>query len=181
MSKSVDQTSRRALLSGASLAAAAALTAGALTNAVAIGTTRPATADPALKAIREHWEAKKELHAACEANDLDMDECPRKTAAEDRAMDAELSLFSTRPTTLHGIAALLLYVTSVAYDTCDESIYDYARGWKNLPELQNAVANFHQEVAAAFRVTEGGAGGSSFQIVDLMQWELSDPEDRTPN
>jgi hypothetical protein len=87
-----------------------------------------------------------------------MEECPRKLAAAGRAMDAELSLFSTGPTTLYGIAALLVYVTSVAYDTCDESIYDYARGWQNLPELEGEVANFHQRIAAAFRaITEGGA------------------------
>jgi hypothetical protein len=151
-------TSRRALLTGAPLAAATALAGGAITNAVAIGTTRPS--DPALNAIRAHWEAKKELQAACEANGLDMEECPRKWAAECRAMDAELSLFSTRPTTLCGVAALLLYVTSEAYDTEDQTIFEYARGWKNLPELQDAVANFHQHVAAAFRaITEGGARG----------------------
>jgi hypothetical protein len=149
-------TSRRTLLTRA--AAGAALAAGATANAVAIGMTRPETADPALRAVREHREAKEELHAACAANDLDMDECPRKTAAESRAMDAELALFTAHPTTLYGIAALLLYVTTVAYDTGDETIYEYARGWQNLSELQAAVANFHQQVAEAFRViTEGGA------------------------
>jgi hypothetical protein len=151
-------TSRRDLLTR--VVAGAALAGAAGVNAVAIGATRPTPADPALKAILEHSEAKKELQAACEANGLDMEDCPRKSAAEDRAMDADLLLFSTRPTTLYGVAALLLYVTSVAYDTCDQSIYEYVHGWKNLPELQDAVANFHQRVAVAFRaIAEGGARG----------------------
>src|ERR1700760_3798730 len=108
-------TSRRALLAGAPLAAATALAGGVVANAVAIGTARPDEGDPVLAVIREHRETKEELQAACEANGLDMEECPRKWAAECRAMDVELSLFSTCPTTLYGVAALLLYVTAEAY------------------------------------------------------------------
>jgi hypothetical protein len=151
---SINRTSRRALLAGAP---AAALTAGAAANGAVLGIARaagadPVTSDPALKAIREHRAAREELRAACEANDLDMEECPRKWAAECRQMDAELALFSTRPTTLYGIAALLLYVTTASDDGGDdETIYEYARGWQNLPELEDAVANFHQRVAGAFR------------------------------
>jgi hypothetical protein len=150
MSKS-NTTSRRALLAGAPAAAAAALAADAAANALAAPVIDQHKIDPALSAVREHREAKEELQAACEANDLDMEECPRKWAAECRAMDADLTLFSTRPTTIYGIAALLVYVSAAAYDTGDETIYEYARGWQNNSEPQAAVANFHEQVAAAVR------------------------------
>jgi hypothetical protein len=74
-------------------------------------------------------------------------------------MDAELALFTARPTTLYGIAALLLHVTTATDDGEEgETIYEYARGWQNLPELEDAVANFHQRVAGASRnIIERGA------------------------
>jgi hypothetical protein len=138
-------TSRRTLLTRA--VAVSALAGGALANMVAIGTARP-KADPVLAVIREHREAQEELKAACDANDLDMDECPRKSAAERRARGADLPLFTTRPTTLLGIAALLLYVTSEAHEICrdedGQTVIEYARGWENDTELQCALVQFHE-------------------------------------
>jgi hypothetical protein len=153
-------TSRRTILARA--AAAAALAGGVIANAVAIGTSRPTKADPVLAVIREHLEAQEELKAACDANDLEMDECPRKEAAQRRAGGAELPLFTTRPTTLLGIAALLMYVTSEAHEICREddgqTVIKYARGWKNDTELLAALKRFPQHVDDAFQaITEGGA------------------------
>jgi hypothetical protein len=46
-------------------------------------------------------------------------------------MDAELALFTARPTTLYGIAALLLHVTTATDDGEEgETIYEYARSWR---------------------------------------------------
>jgi hypothetical protein len=153
-------TSRRTLLTSA--VAVATLACGAIANVAAIGTTRPTNADPALAVIREHHEAREELKAACDANDLDMDECPRKSAAERRARGADLPLFTTRPTTLLGLAALLMYVTSEAHEVCrdedGQTVIEYARGWVNDTELLDALERFHELVTHAFQaITEGGA------------------------
>jgi hypothetical protein len=52
-----------------------------------------------------------------------------------------------------------LHVTTATDDGEEgETIYEYARGWQNLPELEDAVANFHQRVAGASRnIIERGA------------------------
>jgi hypothetical protein len=153
-------TSRRALLTRAVAGAALAGAAGA--NAVAIGMTRPATVDPVLAVIREHREAQEELQVACDANDLDIDQCPRKTAAENRAKGVELQLFTTRPSTVLGVAALLLYVTSEAYlpEEDGQTVIEYALGWENDTNLQDALGQFHQHITAAFQtITEGGVRG----------------------
>jgi hypothetical protein len=152
-------TSRRTLLTRA---VAAALAGGAGANALAIGMARPTEADPVLAVIREHREAQEELQAACDANDLDMDECPRKEAAQRRAVGAELPLFTTRPTTLLGLAALLMYVTSEAHEICREedgqTVMEFARGWQNETELLDAIARFPRHIDAAFdTITAGGA------------------------
>jgi hypothetical protein len=153
-------TSRRTLLTRA--VAVSALAGGAIANAVAITTGRPMIADPVLAAIREHREAQEELQAACDANDLDMDECPRKEAAQRRAVGAELPLFTTRPITLLGLAALLMYVTSGAHEICREedgqTVIEFARGWQNETELLDAIARFPRHIDAAFdTITAGGA------------------------
>jgi hypothetical protein len=155
-------TSRRAFLAGAPAATALAVAGGAAVNAVVIGTTTPPKVDPVLAVIREHREAQEELQAACNANDLDMDECPRKAAAERRARDAELPLFTTRPTTLLGISLLLMYVNSEAHEVCrdedGQTVIEFARGWVNDTELLDAIARFPQHIDAAFRaITAGGA------------------------
>jgi hypothetical protein len=155
-------TSRRDLLTRA--VAGAALAGAAGVNVAAIGATISAISDPVLAVIREHREAKEELQAACDANDLDMDECPRKAAAEKRAKAVELPLFTTRPTTPLGVAALLLYVTSEAHDICREedgqTVLEFARGWQNDTELLEALEQFHGFVADAFQaIAVGGARG----------------------
>jgi hypothetical protein len=159
----IEQTdkSRRAFLLAAPAATALAVTGATIANAVVIGTATTPKADPVLAVIREHREAQDELQAACDANDLDMDECPRKSAAERRARDAELPLFTTRPTTLLGISALLMYVNSEAHEICREedgqTVIEYARGWVNDTELLDAIARFPRHIDAAFQaITAGG-------------------------
>jgi hypothetical protein len=154
--------SRRAVLTR--VVAGAALAGAAGVNMATIAASRPTEADPVLAAIREHREAQAELKAACDANDLDIDECPRKAAAENRAKDSELPLFTTRPTTALGVAALLLYVNSAAHEICREkdgqTVIEYARGWENDTELQDAIARFPQHIDDAFQaITEGGVRG----------------------
>jgi hypothetical protein len=68
------------------------------------------SADAIFAVIKEHREAKAALFVACKANDLDFEDCPNKIAADDRVWEASLSLFSTVPTTLAGISALLRYL-----------------------------------------------------------------------
>jgi hypothetical protein len=153
-------TSRRNLVTRA--VAGAALAGAAGVNAVAIGaSTMP---DPVLAVIREHREAQEELQAACDANDLDIEQCPRKSAAEKRTKAVELPLFTTRPTTLLGVAALLLYVTSEAHEICREedgqTVLEFAGGWQNDTELLEALEQFHGFVADAFQaIAVGGARG----------------------
>jgi hypothetical protein len=72
-------TSRRDLLTR--VVAGAALASATGVNVVAIGATRSTMPDPVLAVIYEHREAQEELQAACDANGLDMEDCPRKLAA----------------------------------------------------------------------------------------------------
>jgi hypothetical protein len=150
----VPQASRRALLMG--FAAAATPMAPALANA--LSESAPAASDPIFAVIAEHREAQEALHAACEANGLDIEECPIKTAAENRAGDAELPLFTTAPTTVAGAAALLAYVGSDAHemnqgpDDNDRpyTVLSYAAGW-GADDRIDAVRRFPLHVGVALR------------------------------
>jgi hypothetical protein len=145
------QASRRALLMG--LAVAATPMAPALANA--LSEPAPAVADPIFGIIREHWAAQEEVLAACEANDLDVEDCPRKTAASDRAVDVELPLFTTRPTTPLGMAALFEYVHSHAHEVNrsypTQTVMEYAAGYLGHKELQAAIESFNLHVIASLR------------------------------
>jgi hypothetical protein len=150
----VPQASRRALLMG--FAAAATPMAPVLANA--LSEAPAAKVDPIFAAIAEHREAQEALHAACEANGLDMDECPIKQAAEDRADGAELPLFTTAPTTVAGAAALLAYVGSDAHEMNQGpddngrpyTVLSYAAGW-SADDRIDAVRRFPLHVGAALR------------------------------
>jgi hypothetical protein len=150
--------SRRALLAGAPVAAAAALAGGTVANAVAISVAKAGEDDPIFGVIAEHREAQEALHAACEANGLDMEECPIKTAAENRAGDAELPLFTTAPTTVAGAAALLAYVGSDAHEMNQGpddngrpyTVLSYAAGW-SADDRIDAVRRFPLHVSVALR------------------------------
>jgi hypothetical protein len=149
--------SRRALLAGAPVAAAAALAAGTTVSGLAAGLATPSSIDPIFAVIAEHLEAQEEQHAACYANDLDVEDCPRKTVACERAVDVELPLFSTSPTTLLGAAALIEFVYSDVHEVNQmrgcrpETVIEYASGYKNWPELQVAIERFPLHVAASLR------------------------------
>jgi hypothetical protein len=153
----VSQASRRTLLMG--FAAAATPMAPALANA--LSAPAPAAVDPIFAVIAEHLEAQEEQHAACYANDLDVEDCPRKTVACERAVDVELPLFSTSPTTLLGAAALIEFVYSDVHEVNQmrgcrpETVIEYASGYKNWPELQVAIERFPLHVAASLRAIAG--------------------------
>jgi flagellar biosynthesis regulator FlbT len=73
-------------------------------------------------------------------------------------------LFTTRPTTLLGLAALLMYITSEAHEICREedgqTVIEFTRGWVNDTELLDALERFHELVTDAFQaITAGGARG----------------------
>jgi hypothetical protein len=139
-------SSRRGLLMG--LAAAAVVPAPALT-------TRQ-DADPIFAVIFEHTAAQEQLHAACEATELDVEDDPCKQRAEARAFAAELPLFVTSPTTIAGVAALLEYVGSDAHEQWQGgedrvTVLSYAHGWTNSGEIVEAARTFPRRVGATLR------------------------------
>jgi hypothetical protein len=152
--KSLPIASRRALLMG--LAVAATPMAPALANA--LSQPAPAAADPIFDVISRHWDAQETLDAACRANDLDMEEDPPKQAAYDRAIAAELPLFTTAPTTIAGVAALLKYMGSDVHPSLQDeddngrslTVLSYASDW-SADALIDAVHRFPVHVAAALR------------------------------
>jgi hypothetical protein len=148
------KASRRALLMG--LAAAATPMAPAL--ATALSEPAPGSVDPIFDVIRRHWDAQETLDAACRASDLDMEEDPPKQAAYDRAIAAELPLFTTAPTTIAGVAALLAYVGSDVHPSLQDeddngrslTVLSYASDW-TADALIDAVHRFPVHVAASLR------------------------------
>jgi hypothetical protein len=148
------QASRRALLMGFAVAA----TPMAPGLATALSEPAHGDVDPIFDVIRRHWDAQETLDAACRANDLDMEEDPLKQAAYDRAIAAELPLFTTTPTTIAGVAALLEYVGSDVHPSLQDeddtgrslTVLSYASDW-SADALIDAVHRFPVHVAAALR------------------------------
>jgi hypothetical protein len=148
---------RRALLAGAPVAAAAALAGGTVANAVAIGMAKAGEVDPIFAVIAEHREAQEACAVAYEANDLDDDEDPNKLAALEKAGAVELPLFTTLPTSVAGVVALLEYVHSPCHIIwqgeqrgCDDTVLSYAYGY-NSEEMRQAVGGFDAHVLTALR------------------------------
>jgi hypothetical protein len=142
-------SSRRGLLMG--LAAAAVVPAPALT-------TRQ-DADPIFAVIAEHRAAQEDVHVSCNLTDLDVDDDPNAQRAMDRASDAELPLFTTAPTTIAGVVALLEYVGSDAHEASGEkddngrwsTVLSYAQRW-NDDERAEAAFRLPLRIAAALRL-----------------------------
>jgi threonine aldolase len=119
LSNEAPKASRRAILTAAPVAAAAALAGGTVANALAIGMAKVAEADPIFAVIAAHRACIAEL---CAINDFvmnasddtvlpeDIDE--RTNEANDRRMDAELILLTTDPTSVAGVVAALEYLSS---------------------------------------------------------------------
>jgi hypothetical protein len=142
----VNRTSRRALLAGAPVAAAAVLAAGTTVNSLAAGLTTPSSIDPIFAVIAEHDAAHEAVTAAFDAHLDDIIE-----AAEERSMEAELPLFTTAPTTIAGIAALLAYLGRDAHSNPDETILVDATEWGPGGQLPGAVRALPQLLADALR------------------------------
>jgi hypothetical protein len=154
------RASRRGLLMG--FAALATPSAPALASRV-LGLPTVPVVDPIFAVIAEHRKAQEVLHAACEANDRDMEDDPNKETAENRVYDAELPLFTTTPTTVAGAAALLTYVGSDAHEINQSgdgpndrphTVLSYAAGWLADDRIE-AVRRFPVHVAAALRSMVG--------------------------
>ncbi len=151
--------SRRALLAGAPAVAAATLAGGTVINALAIAEAKAAAVDPIFAVIAEHRAAQEDVDASCNATDLDIEEDPNKQRAMDRASGAELPLFTTAPTTIAGVVALLEYMGSDVHETNGEvddngrcpTVLSYAQGWNN-DERAEAAYRFPLHVAAALRL-----------------------------
>jgi hypothetical protein len=87
-----------------------------------------------------------------------MEEDPPKQAAYDGAIAAELPLFTTAPTTIAGVAALLEYVGSDVHPSLQDeddngrslTVLSYASDW-TADALIDAVHDFPVHVAAALR------------------------------
>jgi hypothetical protein len=119
--------------------------------------------DPIFAVIAEHREAQEACAVAYEANDLDDDEDPNKLAALEKAGAVELPLFTTLPTSVAGVVALLEYVHSPCHIIwqgeqrgCDDTVLSYAYGY-NSEEMRQAVGGFDAHVLTALRnITRGG-------------------------
>lgn len=103
--------------------------------------------DQIFAVIEEHRAAQEALMQACAANGLDIEDCPIKSAADDRSFNSELAVFVTEPTTMAGAMALLKYVKSPAHKIHQGewpgvvSVRGYAAGFANEP-MAGAVRRF---------------------------------------
>jgi hypothetical protein len=135
MTKATDNSTpiptRRALLAGAPAIAAAALAGGTVANAVAIGMAKAADVDPIFALIAEH-QAALEAYLAASATDGNLvDHTPAWIAAravtESATAREELAhkaVFTTNPTTVAGVAALLGHVAQPEFLREDEEYPD---------------------------------------------------------
>jgi hypothetical protein len=104
------KASRRAILTAAPAAAAGALLAGAVVNTVAIGMAKAGEVDPVFAAIAEHQAAWAAVVAAYAREGRTEDDDEITDAAQERAGDAGYYLFTTAPTAVAGVVALLEYL-----------------------------------------------------------------------
>jgi hypothetical protein len=139
--------SRRSALVGLSLAAAPATVASACALS---------EADPVFAVIAEHRAAQEALDAAGKVPETEYDESIYDRA-DRRAIDAEHPLFTTEPTTIAGVAALLEYVGSdlhpcLGTDSEDgTTILSYAHGWENRPDVVEAARTFPRRMGTILR------------------------------
>jgi hypothetical protein len=119
------------------------------------------TVDPIFAVIAEHRAAQEDVLASCRATDLDVDDDPNKVRAMGRASKAERPLFTTAPTTIAGIVALLEYVGSDVHESNRErddngrlkTVLAFAQGWSGKTAV--AAYRFPRHVAAALRKIAG--------------------------
>ena len=148
--------SRRAFLARTVPVAAAFVVAGgataveaAVASPVEAIPTAPPAADPIFAVIAEHRAAQMAL-ADAERDESIWDRADR------RAIDAELPLFTTTPTTIAGVAALLEYVGSDVHPCLlsepeGVTVLSYACGWESNPEMLEAVRTFPRRIGETLR------------------------------
>ena len=111
--------------------------------------------DPIFAVIAEHRAAQEALDAAGHLPDAG--DQPAWDRADRRAIDAELPLFTTEPTTIAGVAALLEYVGSDAHPTLgsdgDEvpTVLSYSHGWANNPDVVELARTFARRMGETLR------------------------------
>jgi hypothetical protein len=147
-------TTRRALLAGAPVAAAAALTAGTVADAVAVGIAKVAEVDPIFEVIQRHRETiAREDAAHWHFEEMDalypdvtpenLDEGPRSAAYDvwndlcNVRCEITAELGMTTPTTTAGLAALLQHWADIVGD--DEGNFDNYDTTKLLTALASGL------------------------------------------
>jgi hypothetical protein len=123
---------RRALLAGAPVAAAAALTAGTAVNSLAVAVAASSAPDPIFVAIAAYRAAVKAYSAACEADaagDADDEDLVHETAQAH--VDTLEELLTCRPTTLPGTVALLDLLAEPDYGhEPEDTVLAGVMGWE---------------------------------------------------
>jgi hypothetical protein len=140
-----NEMSRRSML--------ARTTAGAAASALPIAAIATPV-DPIFDVIAEHRNAYDAVLAASGVPDLPDSEFDRIDA---KAIDAELPLFTTEPTTIAGVAALLEYVGSVVHPCLGTdheegtTILSYASRWDGSPEMLEATRTIPRRMGETLR------------------------------
>jgi hypothetical protein len=147
-------SSRRALLTAAPAAAAGALLAGTAVNAAAVAMAKAGEVDPIFAVIAEHQAAFVAVVAAYAREDREGDDDEITEAAQQRVLEAGLDLFTTPPTTLAGVVALLehLGTDATAYDP-NLTIWEWSLGfeWEEVREFPWALADALRNIIARGR------------------------------
>jgi hypothetical protein len=151
--------SRRALLVGAPVAAAAVLAGGTVADAVAIAAAKAGDLDPIFAAIEAHRTAVLAVNAADDVtckmrgSGPDWDAASQASSeATDDEMDALREVLSCRPKTIEGVIALLDHLGQPQFlrDCRDPAtVLSGAHAWYD--DEQDEVKAFPEHLAAALR------------------------------
>jgi hypothetical protein len=106
--------------------------------------------DPIFDAIAELRAAHEEMKAVFDEDDDEDADPDLARASYEREIAAELALWTTAPTTLEGIAALLAFIGEKNPGSRDETIWEFAQGWTS-KKLKSAVQAFPRSLAQAVR------------------------------
>jgi hypothetical protein len=167
LSNEATKASRGAILTAAPAAAAGVLLAGTAVNTVAIGMAKAGEVDPIFAVIAEHQAALEAYLAASAIDAALVDRTPEWIAARAvtepamaRRLIAEKAVFTTDPTTLAGVAALLEHVAQPEFLKEDEEYPDDGQTLLStlndcddceMCEWKRTAQDFPLRVAAALR------------------------------
>jgi hypothetical protein len=110
-----------------------------------------AASDPIFRVIAELRAAHEEIKAVFHEDDDEDADPDLADAATEREIAAELALWTTAPTSLQGLAALLALVGEKAPGCRDgTTVWEFAQGWTD-KKLRSAVRVFPRFLALAVR------------------------------